>query len=260
MNRKTLFLIQALFFLSLQFTSICSSASNEQEFKLIEQGNQAYNQGLFDQAIANYEKVIQSGYSSSELYFNLGNAYFKINDIANAILFYERAKRLDPGNESIEFNLGLANSRTVDKIEQVPDLFLIKWWKSIIYTTSLDNWARISIVTFVLSLILIGIFLLSSIIFVRKICFYTGIVVFLLTVFSVFVSYQKYQYMQTSNEAIVFDPTVVMKSSPSEKGVDLFIVHEGTKIFIIDQVGDWYEAKIANGSVGWLKTDTFKKI
>jgi len=252
--------INILFILPLIFLSFQGIADQAQLLKHIEAGNKAYNEGLFDQAIEQYTKVTQEGYSSAELYYNIGNAYFKKEDIANAVLYFEKALRLDPGNENIEFNLGLANSRTVDKIEPLPELFLIKWWKSILYSTSLDNWARITISAFILSLILFGLFLLSPTLILRKTGFYSGIIMMIFTLFTVFVSYQKYQYLKTSNEAIVFDPTVVMKSSPTDKGVDLFIIHEGTKIFIIDQVGEWYEVKIANGSVGWLKGEAFKKI
>jgi tetratricopeptide (TPR) repeat protein len=227
---------------------------------LIRAGNDAYNNGRYDNAIEAYEKVTDKGYTSAELYYNLGNAYFKLNDVAASILYYEKAKRLDPRNEDILFNLALAKSRTIDRIEPVPELFYVTWWKQLKNLLSPDNWAIASISGFVLVWIFAIIFFISRKVTVKRFSFWSGIVVILLTTVLFIITHQKYEQLRSEAEAIIFTPTVTVKSSPNEKSVDLFVVHEGTKVEITDAVEDWNEIRIADGSKGWVKSSTFRII
>jgi len=219
-----------------------------------------YNQGLYELSIEQYEELVLQDLESPQLYYNLGNAYFKTNDIPSAILYYEKAKKLDPNDEDIAFNLQLANSQIIDKIEAVPVLFYIEWWKSLRNSLSIDGWAKLGIFTFILVLLLIAAFFLSRNILVRKLSFWGGITIFLIAVLSFTLSSQKHQQFISHDEAIVFTPTVTVKSSPNDNSVDLFVIHEGTLVEIRGEIEGWSEIKIANGSVGWVKQSTFRKI
>ena len=249
---------QILFTILFLITNLAYADDNQ---ILITEANKEYNEGLYEQAIELYEKVLEDGKESSELYYNLGNAYFKLNNLASAILYYEKAKKLDPNDDDINFNLNIANSRIVDKIETVPELFYIRWWNSMIYALNVDGWAMVNSISFSLVLLFLLVFLLSKTIFLKKIAFWLGMILIVISASSYLLSNQKYRSFLDNHEAIVFTPTVTIKSSPSKTGIDLFVIHEGTKVQIIDHVGDnWYEVKIANGSVGWLQAPDIKKI
>jgi tetratricopeptide (TPR) repeat protein len=225
-----------------------------------DKANQAYAQELYADAAEQYEQIISVGYESAELYFNLGNTYFKLNEIPSAILYFEKAKKLRPNDPDIDFNLKVANTKIVDKIEPVPELFLWQWWRAVYNLFSADAWAKISVSGIILIFILFGFYLFSKILTIRKIAFYAGIVVLFFTLFTFGVAYQKYNLLTSRQEAIVFTPTITIKSSPNPNSVDLFVLHEGSKVSVIERVGEWSEIKIANGSVGWLLTTSLKNI
>jgi tetratricopeptide (TPR) repeat protein len=250
--RKVLFILLGFFILgrTLAFDANATFAK----------ANEAYAQEMYAEAIELYQQVITLGYESAELYFNLGNAYFKQNEIPSAILYYEKAKKLKPTDEDINFNLNVAETRIVDKIEPVPEFFLKNWWRSLYNVFSADSWAKISVVCMILFFILFGFYLFSKLMMIRKTAFYTGIIVLFFTLFTFVVAYQKYHLLASQQEAIVFTPTITIKSSPNPNSVDLFVLHEGSKVKIIERVGEWSEIKIANGSVGWLPTEALKNI
>jgi tetratricopeptide (TPR) repeat protein len=227
---------------------------------LFTRANDDYSKGLYDSAIERYTRIVESGYESAGVYFNLGNAYFKSNDIPSAILFYEKALKLSPNDEDTKFNLKVANTKIMDKIQPVPELFYKAWWRSLYNLFSTDRWARITIIFFIFFFVLLSFFLLSKVLQVRKIAFWTAMVFLGLFLVTLVLSSQRYREVARNREAIVFSPTVTIKSSPSETSVDLFVIHEGLKVKIIDQVGEWYEIRIANGSVGWLPVTAVKSI
>lgn len=226
----------------------------------IDKANKAYKEGFFENAVSLYEKVVDQGYASSELYYNLGNAYFKSGEIPLAILNYERAKRLDPSNEDIDHNLQVANTRIIDKIDQLPALFYERWWDSLQQLLSADGWAIATIsLTFIFFLTL-AFFLLSRSLKLRKTLLGTSLFILVITILSLILSIQTYHESKNSNVAIVFAPSLPVKSSPEETGVDLFVIHEGLKVNIIDELSEWKEIKIANGSKGWVKKEALEII
>ena len=227
---------------------------------IFSKANHEYANEMYTNAIEDYHLIIQNGYESAELYFNLGNAYFKINDIPSAILYYEKAKKLNPNDEDINFNLNVANTLIVDKIEPVPELFLKQWWRTIYNLFKANTWAIVSVAGFIMFFVLLAFYLLSKYIVIRKSAFYTGLIVLFLTLFTFTIALQKYNILKHQKEAIVFTPTITVKSSPNQNSVDLFVIHEGAKVRILEKVGNWYEIKIANGSVGWLPAEALKDI
>ena len=240
------------------FLTLFSYASENQI--VIAKANKAYTEGLFTQAVELYRQVLTSGNESWELYYNLGNSYYKLNDFASAILYYEKAKKLNPGNEDINFNIKVTNNKIADRIEPLPEMFYKRWYRNLVELFSVDNWAMIVILSFILSLLCGLLFVISQRVFLRKVGFWTGIIFFVISLVSVLFSVQNYQTLQNNTEAIIFTPTVTIKSSPDEKSIDLFVLHEGTKIQILDNIGNWYEIRIANGSIGWLLTSSVEKI
>ncbi len=227
---------------------------------IVSTGNDLYAKGQYYHAINVYEQVVNSGYESAELYFNLGNAYYKVNNIAQAILNYERAKKMNPWDEDIKHNLAIANARIVDKIDVIPEFFMKSWIAKIVNITSSDNWAILSVSCFVLFLVLILIYLYSSRIAVKKLSFWLGILIFIISVTSFYSSLKRKQFLTLKNSAIIISPTVTAKSSPDEWGVDLFVIHEGTSVIIVDSIDVWYEIKLGDGKIGWINRIELAKI
>ncbi len=226
----------------------------------IRQGEKYYADAQYDSAAIAFQKVLNSGYHAAELYYNLGNAYYKQNEMPLAILNYERALKMDPNNEDVLFNLKLANTRIQDKIETLPLLFFVRWYIGLYMMFSVDVWAKIALVLFAVFALFSLFYFLGRSLFMRKTGFYLALVFLILSSTALFFSFEKNSSEKQRAEAIVFKPSVTVKSSPNSKGVDLFVIHEGTKIRLIDQVGNWGKIKIANGSIGWIELKTIELI
>ena len=222
-----------------------------------EQANAAYNAGNYDSAMALYGKIVDMDMESVPLYFNMGNACYKKHDYPMAIYYYEKALKLDPSNEEVQANLAIANRAIVDKIEPVPQSFIVKGWRGLRSSLSGDQWAWCSVALFALLLVSVFLFVRSRRVGLRKLGFFTGIVFVLALTLSVVFAAQLKQASERQDQAIVTTPTVTVKSSPSDASVDLFVLHEGTKVDIIETTSEgWSKIRIANGSVGWLTTDS----
>ncbi len=226
---------------------------------LFAEGNRYFNEGLYNDAISAYESVLENGYTSWELYYNLGNAYFKKEELASAIYNYEKALKLNPESEDVQFNLKIANNRIADKIEPVPEFFLKKWWKGFYSLFPAHTWGIFSLFLFLGVLILAVVFFISHAPGTKRTAFWTGLFLLVLTALSFTAGYKNFHEQQLQDEAIVFAPSVTVKSSPNKNAVDLFVLHEGSKLRITDEVDQWYEIRIANGSVGWLPEEAVKR-
>lgn len=220
----------------------------------------AYNEKQYAVSIELYNKIIDSGYESYSLYYNLGNAYFRNNDNTEAILFYEKAFKIAPNNDDIKHNIEVANSKLIDKVEKVPELFYKRWWKYLLNMMNIDVLAILNILLLSSGLLLVALYIAVSNILIRKITFWTGLVLIFLFGIGTIAASQRNHYLTTQHEAIVFEPTVNIKSSPDENSKDIFVLHEGTKVVLLDVVADWQEIRIANGSIGWIKISDLKKI
>lgn len=240
--------------------SILSFTAIRAQQELVIKGDSAYNLKAYSEAAGYYEEVLDQGYESAELYYNLGNAYFNLNKLPEAILNYERAKVLDPQDDDIAFNLSIANSMIPDKIEEVPDIFYVRWWKLLRDGINLHTWTLTNLVLFALIVLSAGIFFLSRNLLMRKFAFWIGAILVVLGIFIFSLTYTKYQMQSKHTEAIVFDPTITVKSSPNQLGKDLFVIHEGTKVYIIEEINSWCNIRIANGSEGWLPAGSIRRI
>lgn len=224
------------------------------------EGDSAYMRNDYASAIQIYESLLKKG-EAAEIYYNLGNSYYKADDIAKAILNYERALLLQPGNADIRANLEIARSKTIDKVVSVPDIFFVAWVKSLINCLSVDAWAKLGIVFFILLLISFSLFFLSKQIVWKKSGFIAGIAfLFLVALSNIFASEQKSELMNR-NKAIILSPSVTVRSTPSESGTSLFILHEGHKIEVKDNsMREWKEIRLEDGKVGWVPTSAIEVI
>jgi len=226
---------------------------------LIEKANNEYINGSFEQAIETYNLVLETGYESASLYYNLGNAYYKNNQLAYSILFFEKAKLIAPNDEDINFNLELANSHTTDKIEVIPDMFLKSWFNTISSLYSSNFWAIASMITFIVCLILFSLFLFSRKTSIKRVAFYLSMLL-LFTSIMAFVFSRNETSIQTShNYGIIFD-SITVKSSPDNYGTDLFLLHEGTKVKVLETNDKWIKIKLTDGSEGWIVSENMKII
>jgi tetratricopeptide (TPR) repeat protein len=223
--------------------------------------NQAYVDGRWTDAVDGYELISGMGLESAALYCNTGDAYFKQGNVPEAILYYERALKLDPSYEDARFNLELLNSTIQDRIDPVPEFVLKAWSRDICYIMDSNAWAVCFIIFIALALALALLFILSPSVAGRRTGFFAGLVMILLAAFALtFSIWQKKDYMKADN-AIVMRPVVSVKSSPSgEASTDLFILHEGTKVKIIDEVGSWNNIELADGRQGWIRSGDIETI
>ncbi len=235
-------------------------AQTEDDYFLLEQGNKAYTEGNFEQAVEIYQKLVNAGYRAGELYYNLGNAYYRIGDYKSAILNFERAKLLMPDNENVLINLEYSQRFVQDKIETVPKFFLIEWVHGFIGMFAEKTWAIISIFCFILFLAGVITFLFTKILTLRKLSFYIGILSIFISILAFYSAGKQKQKITQHNTAIVFSPAVTVKSAPNENGTDLFIIHEGLKVTIIGHSNGWKEIKLSDGKVGWLTDDSIVEI
>ena len=243
----------------LTFSILCSAQLAAQD-SLFKQANKQYNQKDYENAIASYHQLIDKGYQDAVLYYNLGNAYFKSDQIGNAILWYERALRLSPNNNDIAYNLAFANQQTIDNIETIPPFFLKAWMLAVQNLFSAKEWAIVSIVLcIVLVCCILLIFLISS--YRLRMTFFTFACLSLAaTIVSIVFASMQTTNRNRTDEGIVTQSSVTLKSTPDNSGTDLFTVHEGTKITITDNAGEWVEVQFNNGNKGWMLEDDLEII
>lgn len=238
-----------LYFLTVTPFGFASELANDQFLK----ANSAYDSSNFEMAIQLYESLVSDAYFSDELHFNLGNAYFKSNEITLAILNYEKALKINPSHEDATYNLKLANAKTIDQIESIPELFLYRWWKSIFNAFSADGWATVCIGLFFLALVGFSVYFLIRSVWLRKVGFYSGMIAFSAALLSWYMAYQQNSYLESTQYAIIIEPTVNINSSPSEGSSKLFVLHEGTKVNVEEMREGWYKISIPNGNEGWVE-------
>ena len=219
-----------------------------------------YQKGNYQQAIRDYEEVLKNG-ESAEIYFNLGNAYYRTDNITKAVLNYERARLLSPGDDDINFNLQFARSKTIDKITPESEMFFITWYKSLVNFTSVDNWAKTGILCIVLALLLVLLYLFGPQLMLRKIGFFGGLSFFVIFLLSNLFAFQQKRALDNRTGAIIMAPSVNIKKTPAKNSADQFVLHEGTRVDIIDKgMTDWRCIRVGDGREGWIETKAIEEI
>ena len=219
-----------------------------------------YSSGKYKEALDEWMSVYNAGVRSANLDFNIGNALFKTSNIPGSLLFYERALLLSPADEDIRYNLQIARTMVVDKFIEIPELFFIKWFNFLSLTLSTNLWAKISFTSFILCLSALSIYIYSSRYRFKVIGFWLAIFLLVLSIGSVSFSLRNKKLIYNNPKAIIFNPLINGKSSPDNSGTDLFVLHEGTKVTIEDEVGEWYEIRLSDGNKGWVPANSLEKI
>jgi len=247
--------------LMLSLQSVGSAAENQWADSLWNVGVEAYSAGRWQDAVDAWDKVLGAGIENAVLYYNAGNAHYKAEDYPQAILCYEKALKIDPSYSDARYNLEMAVSQTQDKIEAVPEFILATWYRKVSYLLGSNVWAVLSLVLLAAALALALVFAWGASSGRRKAGFFGGIAVILLAVLCFAFSRTQYADYQRADSAIVTAPVASVTSSPSEESAkDLFVLHGGTKVSILDNVGDWTEIKLADGREGWLPSSTISVI
>ena len=225
------------------------------------QADSAYINNDYANAVYLYEDILANQGESADIYYNLGNSYYKMDNIAKAILNYEKALMLNPGNGDIRFNLELAQSKTIDKVTPMSEVFLVTWMKSLTNTMSEQGWSKLAIASFILMLLGLVLYFFSKKIAMKKIGFISALCLMLVCILAnVFASSQKSK-AQSHSSAIIMEPSVTVKSTPNEGGTELFILHEGRKVMIKDNtMREWKEIQLEDGNAGWVPASVIEII
>lgn len=212
-----------------------------------------YAKGNYQQAAIDYGELLREG-ESPVLYYNLGNSYYRLGNITQSVIAYEKAQRLAPSDRDVKYNLEFVRSKTIDKIVPADEMFFVSWYASLVNMFCVDGWARLAVVSFVFGLLMALLFLLGHSEWMRKTGFYAAILFVVVFVGSNIFAWQQKCAFEQRNKAVVTAPTANIKSTPADTGTDAFVIHEGTSVTITDRtMKDWYSVKLANGKEGWLR-------
>lgn len=247
-----------IFVLSLALVSLLAKASTPAEMKTL--ADSAYAQADYEKAIKLYGKLAEQN-ATTDVCYNLGCAYYRIDDMAHSVLWFERALKLDPSNKDVLFNLEMARSKTIDKIIPQHEFILFTYFKAMTNWFSLRTWTIIALLSFVILLVLLLIFWASDSLLVRKLAFSSAILLLLISALSNVCAVQQRNFKQTHTSGIIISPAVTVKSTPADNGNDLFVLHEGSKVEILDSsLKEWCEVSIADGKQGWIPKKSFDLI
>ena len=222
--------------------------------------NELYNTGKYQDAIRKYQYVLGQGFESSDLYYNLGNAFYKSGNATYAILNYERAKKLSPSDDDVRYNLELARTLIVDNIVSLPEGGFLRWSKQLISSKSIGFWGTLSIATFFSFLFLFGLFLLSRTFRIKRLAFWFSIAAVTISATTFTFGTTMKAKLINHKSAVITDRSVKVKASPSESGTELFIVHEGVTVQLTDKLGDWVNVNLPDGNKGWVKESSMIRI
>ena len=225
------------------------------------QADSAYINNDYASAIYLYENILANQGESADIYYNLGNSYYKMDNIAKAIVNYEKALVLNPGDGDIRFNLELARSKTVDKITPLSEIFFITWTKDLANVLTSDAWAKLAVISFLIFIICLSVYLFNRRIGIRKVTFFSAIFfIFLSVVANCASNYQKDRILE-QKQAIIMQPSITVKSTPDMSGTDLFVLHEGCKVEVKDNsMREWKEIRLEDGNVGWVPANSIEII
>ncbi|MDR2980286.1 MAG: tetratricopeptide repeat protein [Bacteroidales bacterium] len=257
MKRRTIFVLVVFLTVSVPGLYALDNLPIEQYFQ---QAAEFYQQEEYRQALDNYLQIMDNGYEGAVLFYNIGNCYFKLHEKSQALLWYERALRLDPSNEDIKHNISYINQTLIDKIDKMPEFLLVQWWNNLSRSMTSNGWAVVSIVACLLFFTMLLLIIIARRRWLQSISLLLSIVFFVCLVITIVFSRKEQLRYVKNQEAIITQSVVIAKSTPTHSGSDLFAIHEGLKVAITDRIGEWYEIKLSNGEKGWVEGENLEKI
>jgi len=240
------------------FILLLSLSASAQQNALFDSATKAYNAGEYQSAVDIYLEILESGKHSPELYYNLGNAYYKLNQIAPSIYYYEKALLLKPNDVEIKNNLGYAQNMTLDAIDTMPETGFTKIYNSVLRLLSFDQWAYVAVVFMILFVLLYIAFYYFRFSSRKRLSFILSIVSLFFSIIAVVFAYVEYNAYQAERYAIVFAKESSVKSEPNVKSQEAFELHEGTKVNVLDELNQWKKIQIVDGTVGWIPAEDIK--
>lgn len=230
-------------------------ASDRSAEELWQSATEAYVEGDFTEAVSLYSSIVEQGYESADLYFNIGNGYYKQDSLAKAIVYYMKAQKMDPSSERIAQNLEHAQAMTKNRIDALPEFFMVTWANSIRDMMGSNGWAVVAVLAFILSLMAVMLYLLTSKVGLRKVGFTLAITLFVIFIISLNNSLGQRRNRSFSGDAVIVKSAVAVKGSPDRGGKELFVLNEGAVVKVEDAVGSWREIVVASGNKGWVTED-----
>lgn len=246
--------MKKILILLLLFTGICWSQSD------FDEANKAYKKGNYEKATQLYQKIVDSGLESCDLYYNLGNAYFKQDSLANAIFYYEKALLISPNDKDIQNNLAFAKSKTIDAIEELPKVGFNKLMHEFTGLFHYNTWGKFAIIwSFIMVLLFAGYYFSEK--SLQKRIFFIAMFIapfmMLTTLFAAW--FEKYLY-ESENPAIIFESILSVKNEPRSKAIEAFQLHEGTKVYIVEELDGWYRIQLQDETEGWIPEGSVRMI
>ena len=241
--------------------SLVADSTKTNALPTLAEADSAYIQGDYLTAIGIYESIIENQGVNATLYMNLGNCWLKRDEVAKAILCYERAYLIDPSDPDVKFNLELARTKTVDKVNQVNQLFIVVWFKKLLAVLDVNGWAIMTVILFAAAILFTGVLLFSKKRALRKISFSFSVFFLLLSILSFIFATTQMGNIRNRDTAIIMSPSVTVKSTPTSSGTDLFIIHEGRKVQLLDSsMKEWVEIRLEDGNTGWVPVNVMEII
>jgi len=249
--------MKRILFYLLFFVTITGISQSQQWF---DQANTLYNKGEYEEAIKYYEKILDNGKHSAELYFNLANAHYKLNHIAPSIYNYEKALRLAPNDTDIKNNMAFAKNMTIDAIDAIPELGLSRFVKSMTNILSFDGWAYVAVSAIVIFVLLYLLYYFNSSTRKKRLAFVSSVLCLMISMLALTLAFHKYNLDQNDKPAIVFAKESQVKNEPNLRSEEIFKLHEGTKVQVLETVNDWKRIRLSDGKTGWILSEAIKEI
>lgn len=251
--------LAGLFFGLLIFVSANATMPQDSAQAIVQNANKLYESSEYLQALELYQKI-ETDFRSPILFYNIGNCYFKTGNIPEAIVYYERSLKYDPENENTLANLKQANKFITDDIQELPQTAISQWWYNFTRKQSINFWAHLSIYLMIAGFLTLLLAIVRTPPFIKKFSMLLGSLIVIAGIFTFFLAQSAKDNIENDNYAVIFTPKVDVMSEPKDSGSRLFVIHDGLKVNITDENNDWFEIKLANGAIGWIKKADCKVI
>lgn len=250
--------MKKILFTLLFFCSLVSFSSTPNE--TFSKANELYKKGQYTKAIELYLSIEKQNLQSDDLYFNLGNCYYKLNKVAPSVFYYEKALKLNPTHEDALVNIEFAKRMTIDIVEELPKTFLQRFSSNVIQKYTFDTWAIFAVIASFLTGLLFLLYYFSSTSKLKLLLFNISIFTLFSMVVCSFFAFKNYNFVENNRNAIIFSEKVSVVNAPTLDGEEAFVIHEGTKVLIEDEIDNWVKIKLADGKIGWVYADKLKEI